>query len=115
MNNCNHIGNLVKDPETEQKSGTAVTKFSIAVPDRFDPTNNDKTDYLDFVAFGKTGEFIHNHFHKGKAIALTSRSNQQRWQDKETGKGRSKIEFIVENASFCGNKADNGNDTDDLM
>ena len=103
MNSCNQIGNLVADPETRtSEKGTPITTWRMAI-------NNSGGDdiFIDVTAFGKTAEFVANHFHKGKAIFVTSRLNQDNWEDKQTGKPRSKHSLIADRVGFCGSKADN--------
>lgn len=62
-------GRLVADPEkrtykkADGTSGT-MTLFCVAVDARF----GDGCYYWDCTAFGKTGELIVTHFHKGKEI-----------------------------------------------
>ena len=101
MNNCCIIGNLTKDPETTTANDTTITKFSVAVNDY-----KDEASFLDFVAFGKSAEFIKQYFNKGKSIAVEARAKQERWE--KDGQQRSKVVFYVNRASFAGSKADNG-------
>ena len=92
------------DPETRTSDkGTPITKWRMAI-------NNSGGDdvFVDVTAFGKTAEFVASHFHKGKQIAVTSRLNQDNWEDKETGQKRSKLTLIADRVGFCGSKADNG-------
>lgn len=101
MNNCCIIGNLTKNPETTTANDLTITKFSVAVNDY-----KDETSFFDFAAFGKSAEFIRDHFTKGKSIAVVARAKQERWE--KDGQKRSKVVFYVERAMFCGSKADNG-------
>ena len=81
VNRIHIIGNLGKDPEMSFKGkdgSTAVTKVSVAVNDR-----NDKTNWFNVVAFGKTAEFINNYGAKGRKVYVEGRMQMSRWQDKE--------------------------------
>ena len=57
MNKVILIGRLTRDPELNfaAGSGTAVTRFSLAVTR---PFKKDETDFINCIAFGKTGETI---------------------------------------------------------
>ena len=102
-NYCAFEGNFTRDPELETKNEKSICKFSIANND-----HKDEVSYIDCVAFNKTAEFIQKFFQKGKSIIIECLYKQDRWEDKTTGYPRSKPTFIVNKASFCGNKSDNG-------
>ena len=55
MNKVILIGRLTKDPELRYAagSGTAVCRFTVAINRQF---KKDETDFINCVAFGKTGE-----------------------------------------------------------
>ena len=57
MNKVILIGRLTKDPELRYAagSGTAVCRFTVAINRQF---KKDETDFINCVAFGKTGETI---------------------------------------------------------
>lgn len=96
LNTVSLQGNLVRDPEVRfLQSGTCITKFSIAVNDRFG--ENKTTAFIDCVSFGKQGEIIGKHFNKGKQIIVKGKLVQSQWEDKESGKSRSKLEVRLDN------------------
>jgi single-strand DNA-binding protein len=43
---------------------------------------------------------------KGLGVLVDGRLNQRRWEDKETGQKRSKVEIIAEVVRFMGKKSD---------
>ena len=59
MNKVILIGRLTADPQLRYASGsgTAVCRFTVAITRQF---KKDETDFINCVAFGKTGETIHN-------------------------------------------------------
>lgn len=60
------MGRLTKDPETRYtQSNMAVCRYSLAV-DRY----KDGVDYINCVAFGKSGEFASKYFKKGMKVAI---------------------------------------------
>lgn len=97
MSNLNVVvlqGNLTADPELVG-SEKNVAKFTIAVNSGFG--ENKETAFIDCVAFGKQVEAIKNHFAKGKQIIVRGAIRQNRWEDKDSGQKRSKLEVVLEN------------------
>ena len=64
------LGRLTKDPELRYAagSGTAVCRFTVAINRQL---KKDETDFINCVAFGKTGETITQYLTKGRQIAVT--------------------------------------------
>lgn len=108
MNKVILIGRLTKDPELRfaAGSGTAVCKFSIAVTR---PFKKDETDFINCVAFGKTGETIAQHLIKGKQIAVTGsiRTGSYEAQD---GTKRYTTDVALDGFEFIGPKDKNAPD-----
>lgn len=106
LNKIMLAGNLTRDPELKYTpKGTPVLDFSIAVNRRWkDENNNVKEDtyFGELRAWNKQAEVIAKHFHKGKPIFIEGRLAQEKWNDKETGKPRTKTLTIVEHWDFCG-------------
>ena len=72
MNQVSIIGRLTADPELKHtQSGTACTRFSVAVDRRVKQGEEKQTDFINIVAWKQTAEFICKHFSKGQRIALT--------------------------------------------
>ncbi|HET7630051.1 MAG TPA: single-stranded DNA-binding protein [Candidatus Saccharimonadales bacterium] len=98
------MGNLTRDPETRTTSGgQSVTNFSLAVNRTWkgsDGSNQESVSYIDCVAWGKAGEIIAQYLGKGRAVLVSGRLDQSSWDDKETGKKRSKVEVVVEDFNF---------------
>lgn len=74
MNKVVLIGRLTKDPELKYTpgDGTAICRITVAVARAF---KKDETDFINCVAFGKTGETIAQYFTKGRQIALAGYKN----------------------------------------
>ena len=71
MNSANFIGRLVNTPELRQtQSGISVTSFTLAVKRPGTYGDEEKTDWLDMVAWRGTAEFICTQFEKGMPIAV---------------------------------------------
>ena len=96
------VGNLTRDTElTVTSSGSSVCKFGLAINRKM--KDKEQVSFIDCTAFGKTGELMARHLHKGSPVLVEGRIQQGRWTDKE-GKARSKVEVVVENFTFIGVK-----------
>lgn len=108
--NCAIIsGNLTRDPELKTTaSGTSILNFSVAVNDRILNGDQweDKPNYIDCVMFGKRAEGVSRHLAKGSKVVCQGRLRWSQWQDRETGKNRSKVEVVVESLDFAGGRSD---------
>ena len=108
FNQCVLVGNLTRDPEVKYlQSGTAVCDISIAVNESFkgkDGEKKESVNFFDCVLFGRTAEVCAEYCHKGSTVLLAGRLKQDQWQDKETGKNRSKVKIIVERLVLLGGK-----------
>ena len=111
------MGNLTRDPELRQtQSGTSVCRFSIAVNRSYngqDGNLREETCFIEVDSFGRTAENIGKYFSKGKPILLEGRLRQDTWDDKETGKSRSKLVVVLDRFEFVGGSSrDSGSDFD---
>lgn len=100
------MGNFTRDPELRQtQSGLSVCKFSIATNRSYtgqDGAVKDETCFVEIDCFGRTAENIAKYFSKGKPILVEGRLKQDTWDDKETGKKRSKLAVVMERFEFIG-------------
>lgn len=100
MNCINIIGRLTKDPELKfGTSGTAYSRFSIAVNRNFD---KDKTDFFNCVAFKKTAELIGEYFKKGNLIGISGSLQTNEYE--KNGEKRISTDIFVENITFLEKK-----------
>nr|DAN91607.1 MAG TPA: Single strand binding protein [Caudoviricetes sp.] len=74
MNKVMLIGRLVADPEIRYtQSGKAVASYRLAVDRPFKQDGQQEADFINCVAWGKTGEFAGNYLRKGTKIAVEGR------------------------------------------
>ncbi|MBS6501864.1 MAG: single-stranded DNA-binding protein [Clostridium sp.] len=101
MNKWVGIGRLTKDPELNfaAGTGTAVCRFSLAVTR---PFKKDETDFINCIAFGKTGETIAQYLTKGRQLAVTG-SIRTGSYDAKDGTKRYTTDIIVDSFEFLGN------------
>ncbi len=100
MNKVILIGRLTKDPELRYAagSGTAVCRFSMAISR---PFKKDETDFINCVAFGKTGETITQYLTKGRQLAVTG-SIRTGSYDAQDGTKRYTTDVAVDSFEFIG-------------
>ena len=97
------LGNLTRDPEVRFiPSGTAVASFAIAVNRKYKQGDEMKEEvsYIDIVVFGKTAENCGNYVKKGDSVLIEGRLQQRRWDDKDSGQKRSKVEVVAQTVNF---------------
>ena len=104
MNNVSLIGRLTAEPELKHtQSGTACTRFNIAVDRRVKQGEEKQTDFITIVAWQQRAEFICKYFSKGQRIALTGRIQTGSYTDKD-GNKRYTFEVVADNVEFCESK-----------
>lgn len=105
MNVVHFMGNLTRDPETKTlPSGKTLCKFAIAVNGM---KKDDEPTYLECEAWDKTAELVSTYHQKGSPIIVHGRAKQDNWTDKESGKKRSRIIFVIDRIDFVpGGKRD---------
>lgn len=108
MNKVILMGRLTKDVEMRQTpNGIAVARFTIAVNRRFAKDGGQQADFINCIAWRKTGEFISRYFQKGSMIAVVGSIQTRSW-DGNDGKKQYATEVIVDEAYFTGSKTESG-------
>ena len=108
MNKVILMGRLTRDPEVRytQTNNTLVASFSLAVNRRFaKPGEERQADFINIVAWNKTGEFCSKYFKKGQQVSIIGRIQTRTW-DVENGQKRYVTEVIAEEAYFADSKRD---------
>lgn len=105
MNKVAIIGRFTRDPELRQTTnGHTVATFRLAVNRPIkDADGNIPADFLDFVAWDKTGEFVCRNFAKGRMIAVCGSIQTRQYTDRN-GNKRTAVEIVVKDTYFCGDK-----------
>lgn len=101
------VGHLTRDIDIRQTAGGAsVGDTAIAVTRKYKAGNEqrEETMFLDCTLWGKTAEICAEYAGKGSAILFEGYLKQETWEDKDTGKNRSKIKLVVESMQFLKNK-----------
>jgi len=106
MNKVVLMGRLTRDPEVRytKTNNTMVASFSLAVNRRFvSPGEERQADFINIVAWSKTGEFCSKYFKKGQQVGVIGRIQTRSWDD-ENGQKRYATEVIAEEAYFADSK-----------
>jgi len=103
INNVIIIGRLTRDAELSYtKSGTAISKFSIAYSRKYksDGQQKEETSFFDCIMWGKMAESLNQYLKKGDKIGVGGELKQDRWE--KDGKTHSKISINVSNIELLG-------------
>lgn len=104
MNKVIVCGNLTRDIEVRYTtSGTAVAETGVAVNRRI-KEDKEETVFVDVTFWGRQAEVVGEYLSKGRKILIEGRLSQDTWEDKETGKKRSKHFVTCENFHFVDSK-----------
>lgn len=107
MNKVILMGRLAREPEVRYSQGTeplAIARYTLAVNRRFKRQGEPEADFINCVAFGKTGEFAEKYFKKGQMVSVVGRLQVRSWDDNE-GKKRWSTDVIVEEQYFAESEA----------
>lgn len=106
LNRCILMGRLARDPELRRtQSGIPVANFTLAVDRDFKDKNTGErdTDWIDVIAWRRTGEFVSRYFSKGRMAVVDGRLQIRDWTDKEGNKRRS-AEVLASSVYFGDSK-----------
>ena len=94
MNNCTFTGRLTKDPELKTtQSGKKYLRFCLAVDGIKDKDGNKTADFVDCIAWNKSGEIIAQYARKGSKLGISGRLHTTTY-DKD-GEKRKSVDVVV--------------------
>ncbi len=101
------MGRLTRDPEVRYSQGDnsmAIARYSLAVDRRFKRDGDEQTaDFINCVAFGKSGEFAEKYLRKGTKIAVVGRIQTGSFTNKD-GQKIYTTDVVVEEQEFAESK-----------
>lgn len=107
MNKVILIGRLARDPDMRTTgSGMAVTRFTVAVSRDFSSRNNNnqqQTDFVGCVAFGRQAKNIAKYCSKGSQVAVDGRIQTGSY-DGQDGQKRYTTDVVADNVTFLGSR-----------
>jgi single-strand DNA-binding protein len=113
MNKVILMGRLTRDPEvrySQNDTSMAIARFSLAVDRRRSGNNNgdgQTADFINIVAFGRTGEFAEKYLKKGTKVALTGRIQTGSYTNKDGAKVYT-TDVVAEDIEFAESKSAGG-------
>ena len=101
MNSCNFVGNLANEPLFFEGDIPRVV-FKLAIDHNGKPSDGKKrVEFLDFVAWHQTAEFIHKYCHKGDMLSVQNAMAKGRSIVGKDGTEYTKTEFQVDAVELC--------------
>ena len=108
LNKVMLIGNLTRDPELRHTpKGSAVAEISLAINRNWTNDQGQKqedTTFVEVTLWGRQAELAQQYLTKGRPVYIEGRLQLDSWDDKDTGKKRSKLRVIGENMQFLDSK-----------
>ena len=113
MNKVILMGRLVRDPEvryTQAENPMAVSRYTLAIDRRGikkkEGDQKPETDFINCIAFGKSGEFAEKYFHRGLRVLVSGRIQTGSYVNKDGNKVYT-TDVIVEDQEFADSKNQN--------
>lgn len=106
MNKVILCGRLTADPDVRYSQGensTAVARYSLAIDRKYSKGDERQTDFINCVAFGKSGEFAEKYLRKGMKILITGRIQTGSYTNKD-GQKVYTTDVVVEEHEFVESK-----------
>ena len=104
------IGNAGRDPEmTYTPSGSAVTKFSLAVSrswkDKATGEKKDETTWFNIIAWEHLAETCSQYIHKGTKVFVEGRLSPREYTDKNNVQ-RTSLDVVITQMELLGSRSD---------
>lgn len=104
LNKVMLIGNLTRDPELRYTpKGTPVTDIGLAINRVWtneQGNRQEETVFVDVTLWGRQAELANQYLSKGRCAYIEGRLQMDTWDDKDTGKKRSKLKVVAEAIQF---------------
>ncbi len=103
LNKVMLMGNLTRDTEMKYTpSGAALCTFGLAINRRFTSQGVEKEEvcFVDVDVWGKQAESCNTYLAKGKTVFVEGRLKFDQWDDRKTGKKRSRLMVVAERVQF---------------
>lgn len=101
------MGRLTRDPDvryTEADPPMAIARYTLAVDRRFGKKDGEQSaDFINCVAFGRSGEFAEKYLRQGTKIAVSGRIQTGSYTNKEGNKVYT-TDVVVEDQEFAESK-----------
>ena len=103
------IGNVTRDVEVKSTPrGSAVAGITLAVNRNYKTDSGEKREEVTFVdveLWGRVAEIAGEYVKKGNPLYVEGRLKQESWEEKETGKKRTRLKIVGENIQLLGSRS----------
>lgn len=107
------LGRITQDVEVRTTtSGKNVTQFSLAVDKA---GSQEGADFFEVTAWDKLAELLAQYTQKGSKVLVQGRLQQDTWDDKDTGKKRSRVTVTANDVTFLDSKQDGNTNSKDVV
>lgn len=106
MNKVILMGRLTRDPEARYSQGAqplAIARYTLAVDRRGSKQGEQSADFINCIAFGKSGEFAEKYLHQGTKIVITGRIQTGSYTNRD-GQKVYTTDVVVEEQEFTESK-----------
>lgn len=106
MNKVILMGRLTRDPEVRHSTGDnamAIARYTLAVDRRVKREGEQSADFINCVAFGKSGEFAEKYLRQGTKVVVSGRIQTGSYTNKE-GQKVYTTDIMVEEQEFAESK-----------
>lgn len=81
-------GNAAADPEVREIGGKKAASFRIGISEKYRDANGiqEKTDWINIVAWGKTAEVAEKYVAKGTPVFVEGKLRNRQWTDQSGNK-----------------------------
>lgn len=114
MNKVVLMGRLTRDPEVRysntQNGSLAVARYTLAVNRTFKRQGEPDADFINCVAFGRSGEFAEKYFRQGLRIAISGRIQTGSYTNRDGIKVYT-TDVVVEEQEFAESKSSSESNT----
>ena len=108
MNKVILMGRLTRDPEVRYSQGAqplAIARYTLAVDRRGSKQGEQSADFINCIAFGKSGEFAEKYLHQGTKIVVTGRIQTGSYTNRD-GQKVYTTDVVVEEQEFAESRAE---------
>lgn len=110
MNRVLLVGNLTRDPELRRfGQDNAVCKLGLATNRRFTTRSGEQqeeTCFVDVEVFGRQAELADQYLSTGRSVMIDGRLKLDQWEDRDTGRKRSRLLVVARRVQFLGGRRD---------
>lgn len=107
MNKVILMGRPIRDPDirysNSDNEACCIARLTLAVDRRFQREGDQNADFINCVAFGKTGEFIEKYIHQGTKIVISGRIQTGSYTNKN-GQKVYTTDVVIEDCEFAESK-----------